>query len=128
MALKPEFCNVIVPVENIHVKLGDETFQRQFSEITTVTWQDGQFFRDGCMNHYDLNACSMSGRARALSCFRWSMKGSTGRISVLSTQGMVHPNRCEWIEYDSEENIVWLKGCEPSVPVGPLGREIAGES
>ena len=45
---------------------------------------------------------------------------------VNSGQGPSYP--CEWIEYDAEQNIVWLKGCAPGVAVGPLGRNVAGES
>jgi hypothetical protein len=80
MALKLEFCNVIVPVKKIREKLGDEAFERQFSTTTDTTWHDGHLFRDGCMN-----------------------------------------------QYDPEKNLVWLKGHEPGVAVGPVGRKVAGD-
>jgi hypothetical protein len=54
MALKLEFCNVIVPVEKIRGRLGNEAFDRQHSIITDTSWHDGHLFRDGCMNEYDL--------------------------------------------------------------------------
>ena len=38
MALKLEFCNVIVPVEKIRENLGDAAFDTQFSIITGTTW------------------------------------------------------------------------------------------
>ena len=56
MAIKLEFCNMIVPVDNIRAKLGDEAFESEFSIITDTNWHDGFLFRDGCMNEYDLKA------------------------------------------------------------------------
>ncbi len=44
---------------------------------------------------------------------------------VNSRHGPSYP--CEWIEFDPEKNIVWLKGHEPGVPVGPAGRTVEGE-
>lgn len=50
MAIKLEFCNVIVPVQTIREKLGISIFEREFSTITATCWHDGFLFRDGCMN------------------------------------------------------------------------------
>ena len=45
---------------------------------------------------------------------------------VNSWYGPSYP--CEWIEYDPEKNIVWLKGHDPGAAIGPAGRKVAGES
>ena len=127
MALKLEFCNVIVPVEKIREKLGDEAFEKEFSIITSTTWHDGHLFRDGCMNEYDL----------AIMLDEWESKGFElltiidskkhwkDLCVVNSGHGPSFP--CEWIEYDPKQNIVWLKGHEPGVSVGPVGRGIAAD-
>ena len=44
---------------------------------------------------------------------------------VNSGHGPSYP--CDWIAYEPAENIVWLKGQEPGVAVGPVGREVADE-
>lgn len=125
MALKLEFCNVIVPVVNIRENLGDDALERQFSIITGTTWHDGHLFRDGCMNEHDLGIMLDEWE-------RWgfelltiidSRKHWKDLCVVNSGYGPSYP--CKWIEYDSEKNIVWLKGQEPGVAVGPLGRGIA---
>jgi hypothetical protein len=128
MAIKLEFCNVIVPVKKIREKLGEDVFESQFSLVTDTTWQDGHLFRDGCMNQHDL----------AVILDEWESKGFElltvidGKkhwkdvCVVNSGHGPSYP--CAWIEFDPDENIVWLKGHEPGVAVGPPGRKVAGEA
>ncbi len=127
MALKLEFCNVIVPVEKIREKLGDEAFESQFSIITDINWHDGRLFRDGCMNPYDLEEMldEWEGKGFELLTINDGKKYWKDLCVVNSRYGPSYP--CEWIEYDPEKNIVWLKGHEPGVAVGPFGRKISGE-
>ena len=127
MAIKLEFCNLIVPVESIRDKLGNEAFETQFSTVTETTWHDGLLFRDGCMDHYVLKDMLDEWQS-------WGFEPLTtiggakhwkDLCVVNSHYGPSYP--CEWIEYDRDKNIVWLKGHEPGVSVGPVGRNVAGE-
>ena len=127
MALKLEFCNVIVPVEKIREKLGDETFERQFSIITGTTWHDGHLFRDGCMNEHDLEIMLDEWESKGFELLTIidSRKHWKDLCVVNSGYGPSYP--CEWIECDPEKNIVWLKGHDPGVAVGPVGRRVAAD-
>lgn len=127
MALKLEFCNVIVPVEKIREKLGDETFERQFAIITDTTWHDGYLFRDGCMNQYDLEDMLDEWESEGFELLTVidGTKHWKDLCVVNSRHGPSYP--CEWIEYDPEKNLVWLKGHAPGNAVGPVGRKVAGE-
>ena len=49
MAVKLEFCNIIVPVAKIREKLGDEVFEKEYSQPTETSWNDGLLWRYGCM-------------------------------------------------------------------------------
>ena len=127
MALKLEFCSVIVPVKRIREKLGDEAFESRFSMITDTTWQDGHLFRDGCMSPYDLEVMLdewENGGFELLTIVEGERHWKDLCV-VNSRHGPSYP--CEWIEYDPKKNIVWLKGHEPGVSVGPLDRKVAGE-
>ena len=127
MAIKLEFCNVVVPVEKIRERLGHEAFENQFSTATETTWQDGYLFRDGCMNQYDLEDILdyWERQGFKLLTIIEGKKHWKDLCVVNSGYGPSYP--CEWIEYDPEQNVVWLKGHEPGVAVGPAGRKVAGE-
>ena len=119
MSLKLEFCNVIVPIAKIREKLGEEAFETQFSAITHITWHDGHLFREGCMNDYDLAEIldEWEDRGFELVTAIDGKKHWQDLCVVNSGHGPSYP--CEWIGYDPERNIVWLKGTDPGEPVGP---------
>jgi len=127
MALKLEVCNVIVPVEKIREKLGAEAFESRFSKITETTWHDGRLFRDGCMNQYDLKEMLEEWEQRGfqLLTIKEGEKQWMDLCVVNSGYGPSYP--CDWIQYDADKNIVWLKGTDPGMAVGPAGRNVAGE-
>ena len=128
MAIKLEFCNVIVPVKSIRDKLGDEAFEKRFSAITDLTWNDGHLFRDGCMNRFDLKEMLDGWQSSGFELFtevdgakRWK------ELCVVNTgHGPSYPG--DWIEYDAAANVVWLKGKDPGDAVGPAGRNVASET
>ena len=124
MALKLEFCNVIVRVEKIRENLGEAAFETQFSTITGTTWHDGYLFREGCMNEYDLEIILGEWESKGFQLLTTiaSRKHWRDLCVVNSGSGPSYP--CEWIQYDLEKNIVWLKGRDPGVAVGPVGRAI----
>ena len=127
MAIKLEFCNVIVPVKKIREKLGDEAFENQFSTVTETTWQDGYLFRDGCMNQYDLEDILDYWERQGFKLLTIIVGKKHWKDLCVVNSGYGPSYPCEWIEYDSGRNIVWLKGQESGVAVGPAGRKVAGE-
>jgi hypothetical protein len=127
MAIQLEFCNVIVPVRIIREKLGDEVFEKEFSMLTDVCWNDGLLFRDGCMNEYALEDMLDEWQSKGFELLTMidGRKHWKDLCVVNSRYGPSYP--CEWIEYDREKNIVWLKGHDPGPAVGPPGRKLAWE-
>jgi hypothetical protein len=128
MAIKLEFCNVIVPVKKIREKLGDNAWESRFSIVTDTTWQDGHLFRDGCMSPHDLEDMLDEWESRGLQLLTVidGQKHWKDLCVVNSGHGPSYP--CEWIEYDPDRNIAWLKGQEPGDAVGPAGRKVSGEA
>ena len=127
MAIKLEFCNVIVPVEKIREKLGDAAFEDRFSMITDATWHDSRLFREGCMTEHDLAAMLDEWERKGFKLVTVidGQKCWVDLCVVNSGHGPSFP--CEWIEYDRGKNIAWLKGHEPGIAVGPAGRKLANE-
>ena len=127
MAIKLEFINVIIPVEKIREKLGDEVFNNQFSTITATCWNDGLLYRDGCMN--EINLRDMLDEWQNVDFELFEIIGGKKHWKDLcvaySWHGPSYP--CEWLEYDPEKNIVWLKGHNPGISAGPAGRNVAWE-
>jgi len=119
MAIKLEFCNVIVPVDIIRKKLGNEIFETRFATITSVNWNDGHLFREGCMNPWDLEETLDEWESMGFELLTMidGKKHWKDLCVVNSGKGPSYP--CEWIEYDPVQNIVWLKGREPGVAEGP---------
>jgi hypothetical protein len=128
MAIKLEFCNVIVPLKVIREKLGDDACESQFSMVTDTTWHDGHLFRDGCMNPLDLEDMLDEWESEGFELLTVidGQKHWKDVCVVHSGHGPSYP--CEWIEYDPDKNIVWLKGHERGDAVGPAGRKVAGEA
>lgn len=56
----------------------------------------------------------------------WRRKHWKDLCVVNSGRGSSYP--CEWIVYNPEKNIVWLKGREPGAVIGPASRKAAGEN
>lgn len=127
MAIKLEFCNVIIPVKHIKVKLGEDTFANQYSAITDICWHDEHLWREGCMDDYALSEVLDEWKARGFQALTVidGQKNWQDLCVVNSHHGPSYP--CEWIEYDPHKNIAWLKGQAPGCAVGPLNRPVAGE-
>jgi hypothetical protein len=127
MAIKLEVCSVIVPLEKIREKLGDHVYEDQYSMITDVSWHDEYLYRAGCMNDYDLSDLLDEWEEKDFELLTIidGEKHWKDVCVVNSGHGPSYP--CEWIEYDAEKNIVWLKGQEPGDAIGPEGRNVFGE-
>jgi hypothetical protein len=122
MAIQLEYINVIVQLEKIREKLGDEALKNRFLTSTDTCWHDRHLFREGCMNEYDLDDILDGWEEEGLELLTVvdGKKYWKDLCVVHSGHGPSYP--CEWIEYDREKNIVWLKGTEPGPVAGPPGR------
>ncbi|MFC1743487.1 hypothetical protein ACFL35_05780 [Candidatus Riflebacteria bacterium] len=127
MAIKLEFCNIIVPISKIEEKLGKNAFANRFKGITDFSWHDEHLFREGCMNQWDLEELldEWKGMGFELLNIIDGKKHWKDLCIVNSGYGPSYP--CAWLEYNPKKNIVWLKGHEPGVAVGPAGRKVASE-
>jgi len=119
MSIKLEFCNVIVPIAKIRGKLGEGAFETELPDVIETNWRDEHLFREGCMNEYDLADILDEWEQRGFEPLTLvdGKKHWKDVCVVNSWHGPSYP--CEWIEYDPERNIVWLKGTDPGEPVGP---------
>jgi hypothetical protein len=124
MAIKLEFCNIIIPVNKIREKLGSDIFDKQFSAITDTCWHDGLLWREGCMDDYVLGDILDKWEKEGFQLIEVidNRKHWKDVCVVNSSYGPSYP--CDWIEYDKGKNIVWLKGHNPAESIGPAGRDI----
>jgi len=124
MAIKLEFCNVVVPIEKIRQKLGEEILTNRYSTNTDFCWHDGLLFREGCMNDYDLSDMLDYWEENGFDLIEIidGQKYWKDVCVVNSGYGPSYP--CEWIEYDKGKNIAWLKSQEPGEAIGPQGRSL----
>ena len=128
MAIKLEFCNVIVPVKSIRERLGDDVFENQFSQITDINWRDEHLFRDGCMNPSDLDEILDDWQGRGFELLTVIDGEKSWKDLCVVHSGYGPSYRCDWIQYDRQENIVWLKGRPRGVTIGPAGgRKVEGD-
>ena len=121
MAIYLEYHNVIVPVQAIRDKLGEDVYQRTYAASALVVWTewtDGYLFREGCMNGSDLSDLldKWEGRGFKLLTTMNGEKHWKDVCVVNSGHGPSYP--CAWIDYDAEKNIVWLTGQAPGEIVG----------
>ena len=128
MALKLEFCNVIVPVAKIREKSGDDVFERRYSVITGITWNDGLLWRDGCMSQYDLSDMLDEWEKRGFELITLINGKKHWKDVCVVNSGFGPSYPCEWLEYDPGKNIVWLKGHEPGEALGPADRDVHWKS
>ena len=60
MSIPIEFMNIIIPIAVIEAKYPGGWAQCQIdlqvNEAGSPRWSDGELFRDGAMNHWDMNA------------------------------------------------------------------------
>ncbi len=119
MAIRLEYCNIIVPIQTINKKLGPGTFESRFSGITDFSWHDEYLFREGCMDDWVLSDMldEWEGQGLTLTQTIDGQKHWQDLCVANSGHGPSYP--CQWLDYDPDENIVWLKGHERGTVVGP---------
>lgn len=118
MVIKLQFCNIIVRVETILEKLGEDTYQRCYRDSTDTSWNDGQLFRDGCMNESDLTDMLDNWEDQGFELIETIDGQKHWKDVCVANSGHGPSYPCEWIEHDAQKNIVWLKGKEPGEIIG----------
>ena len=119
MALKLEFINVVVPIAIIRSKLGDSIFEAEFSTITDWAWHDNYLYREGCMNEYDLEDLLARWEERGFKLFEIIDGKKHWQDICVVNSGFGPSYPCQWLDYDQNKNIAWLKGHDSESIVGP---------
>ena len=122
MAIELEYHNVVVRVEMIREKLGEKAFEDQFAGLTETEWNDGLLFREGCMDQWVLSDILDDWEERGFELLEVNEGQKHWKDVCLVNSGYGPSYPCEWIDYDPDRNIAWLKGHEPGTVVGPVGR------
>lgn len=122
MAVRLEYCSIIVPIQTIDEKLGQGTFARRFRGITEVSWHDAWLFREGCMNSWDLEEMLDAWERRGFDLITTVQGQEHWKDLCVAHSGHGPSYPCPWLAYDPQRNIVWLQGHEPGVTVGPSRR------
>ena len=119
MAIELEYINVIVPVSLIRKRLGDDEFERCYSGGIDTLWCDGYLFREGCMNELDLDDMLKDWKDQGFELTE-TIDGQKHWKDVCVAYSHHGPSySCNWLSYDKEKNIVWLKGHDPGKIIGP---------
>jgi len=125
LAIRLQFINLVIPVATLDRALAAEGgfagfIAAQGSLLGEMIWHDAQLCRvDGAMNWGDVDAMVE----------RWEAYGLQGLVGAAphqwwkdfavcaSRRGATFP--CEWLQYDAEENCIYLKGKPKGVVAGP---------
>ena len=128
MAIVLDFIDLVVPIETIRQKYpgGWEGCLRDNADfIGGAVWYDEHLFREGAMSPQDINYL----------CARWEEIGfeikdsKDGKpvwkdICVVESMGGGPTLPCEWLIFDWEKNIAYLKGTEPGKIIGPASFQL----
>ncbi len=119
MAIILEYCNIIVPIQTINEKLGQSTFETRYAGITDFSWHDEHLFREGCMDDWVLSDMLDDWESQGLTLIRTIEGQKYWQDLCVANSGYGPSYPCQWLDYDPDKNIVWLKGHEPGDSVGP---------
>lgn len=123
MAIQCEFINLIIPIEKIELVYagGFKKFKQDHIQgFSGRLYHDDFLFRDGAMSRMDMNnlikeweTLGLKGKAEIDEKKQW--------VDFCVVEGMFGgPTlRCDWLEYDRENNAVYLKGKPKGELIGP---------
>ena len=118
MAIKMECINVIVPIESIRQRLGEDAFDERFAAMTDWCWHDEHLYREGCMNEFDLADMLAEWKTRGFELYEEIDGKKQWKDVCVVNSGFGPSYPCAWIEYDRKLNIAWLKGTVSGPVVG----------
>jgi hypothetical protein len=119
MAIEIEFVNLIIPIEKINQSSIDGGFEAYLKEnedlIGKTIWFDQHLFRTGWMSTRELDDEIAFWEKNGLMPFeiKHGVKCWKDMFVILSGIDQFTTD-CRWIEFDSKQTIVWLKGTDPN--------------
>lgn len=123
MAIQCEFIDFIIPIDKINSvypggfkKFKDDHKQGFFGRL----YHDDFLFRDGAMNPIDIDGLVNEWEAMGLKGIK-EIDGQEQWLDFCVVEGMYGGPTlpCDWLEYDSENNCVYLKGKPKGELIGP---------
>lgn len=118
MAIKIEFVNLIIPIENINRSTFEGGFEKHLEEFKGLiggpVWYDQHLFRmgwmdtwmiDGYINFWKDHGLIPIVKRNGVEYWQYLFAISTG-LNMFMTN-------CDWVEYDLKKHKVWLKGTDP---------------
>jgi hypothetical protein len=122
MAIALEFIDFVVPIQTIRNKYpgGWEQCLREHAYlIGGRVWHDEHLFRDGAMNPEDIKILVERWIALIFEAFDFrNGKQFWKDICVIESLFGGPTLPCDWIIYDRDKRIAYLKGTEPGVVIG----------
>lgn len=123
MAVHCEYIDLIIPIEKIDLVYpgGFNGFKRDNDAgFSSKLWHDEFLLRDGAMNSRDINSLVAE----------WERLGLQGKVEISGEMQWVDfcvfsslyaPNSTfpKWLEFDKENNCVYLKGQPKGDVIGP---------
>lgn len=124
MALYCEFINLIIPISKIEqvYKGGFQKFkQDRVHGFSRRLYHDSFLFRIGAMNYHDIKIFINEWEALGLKGIV-EVNGEKQWLDFCVVEGMFGGPTfpCNWLEYDKEKNIVYLKGKPKGQTIGPV--------
>ena len=123
MAIQCEFIDLIIPIDKIDEAYtgGFQKFKEDhIKEFSGRMYHDDFLFRDGAMNYIDINLLIKQWEALGLKGVA-ETDGKKEWVDFCVAEGMFGGPTlsCDWIEYDSKKNCVYLKGKPKGELKGP---------
>jgi hypothetical protein len=122
MAVRLEFINLIIPIHTI-----EENYPGGFSSYKIENldmfgrrlWHDDHLFRDGAMDPMSAESLVRFWSDQGLEPFE-QREGRKSWKDMCVVEGMFRGLTlpCEWLEYDRENNCVFLKGTDKGAIIG----------
>lgn len=123
MAIQCEFIDLIIPIQKI-----DKVYPGGFSQFkednkngfSGKLWHDQFLFRDGAMNPRDIRFLAEEWEKMGLEGIV-EREGSKQWKDFCVVEGLFGGPTlpCDWIEYDRNENCVYMKGKSKGEIIGP---------
>ena len=124
MAIKCEFIDFIIPIDKIDLVYpgGFRKFKEDHIQgFSGRLYHDDFLFRDGAMNHMDIERLVNEWEALGLKGII-EIDGKKPWLEFCVVEGMfggpVIP--CDWLEYDRDNNCVYLKDRPKGELIGPV--------
>ncbi|MDX1764866.1 MAG: hypothetical protein R3231_11135 [bacterium] len=122
MAVRLEFTNLIVPIENIEgcYPGGFSAFKKEHRHMFgRRLWHDDHLFRDGVRNPMDVESLVKFWVGHGLVPFDEKDGEKFWKEMCVVNERLGGPTlACQWIEIDREENCAYLKGTSRDPVIG----------